>query len=186
MAFTPEDREDPKLGLAAEMLRSCGVVHLELRGTSMLPSLWPGDLLTIQSADDDEIVPGDIVLVLRHKRFFVHRVVERRRAQDRFWWITRGDAIPDNDLPVSASELLGLVTGIRRANRSCVPSRRVSMFRPAVARMLHRSDRFRNITLRIHAVCLRTRQMRAGHFLGSIFGAVRGIPGISPSRISHP
>ena len=66
-------REDTKLGLAAELLRGGGTVHLKAWGTSMLPSVWPGDLLTIQSAADDEVVPGDIVLVLRDNRFFVHR-----------------------------------------------------------------------------------------------------------------
>lgn len=185
MPSTLETCEDPKLGLAAEVIRSCGIVRLKARGTSMLPSVWPGDLLTIQSAAYDEVVPGDIVLVLRNNRFFVHRLVERRRGQDCLSWITKGDAMPHNDPPAPASELLGRVAGIRRANRSFVPSRRLSLVDSALAWMLCRSDRFRNLTLRIHAARLQAGPTSTGQFFRGVFGAVRGIPGISPSRTSH-
>ena len=185
MPYTLETREDPKVGLAAEMLRDCGKVRLKEWGASMLPSVWPGDLLTIQSVAHDEVVPGDIVLVLRDNRFFIHRLVERQQVQDCISWITRGDAVPDNDPPVATSELLGRVAGIRRANRSFVPSRRVSLLRSALAWTLCRSDRFRNLTLRVHAARLQAGPTRAGRFFRGVLGAVRGVAGISPSHTSH-
>jgi hypothetical protein len=151
----------------------------------MLPSLWPGDLLTIQRAAYDEVVSGDIVLVMRDNRFFVHRLVERRRVQDCLSWITRGDAMPGDDAPVGESDLLGRVAGVRRGNRSFVPSRRVSLLHSAVAWMLCRCDRFRNLTLRIHAAHLQAGSTRAGQFFRGLFGAERGIPGISPSPTPH-
>jgi signal peptidase I len=154
MPSTLENLDDPRLGLAAEMLRGGGTVRLRAWGVSMLPSVWPGDLLTIQSAVHDEVVPGDIVLVMRDNRFVVHRLVERRRVQDRFSWITRGDAMPHNDPPAVASELLGRVAGVRHANRSFVPSRRVSLLQSVLAWILCRWDRFRNLALRIHAARL--------------------------------
>ena len=92
----------------------------------MLPAVWPGDLLTIQSAAHEEVVRGDIVLVLRGKRFFVHRTIELQRGQDRFSWITRGDAMPHNDPPAAESELLG---------RSGVHLPRESQFRPQSANL---------------------------------------------------
>jgi hypothetical protein len=186
MLSTLEIREDSKLGLAVEMLRGRRTVRLRAWGTSMLPSVWPGDLLTIQSAAQDEVVPGDIVLVLRNNRFFVHRLVERRRDQDCLSLITRGDAVPHNDPPVAASELLGRVADIRRADRSFVPSRRVSLLHSALAWMLCRWDRFRNLTLRIHAARLQAGPTRTGQFFRGVFGAVRGIPGTSPSHNSQP
>jgi signal peptidase len=185
MPYTLDAREYPKLALAAEILRGCGTVHLKVWGTSMLPSVWPGDLLTIQSAAYDEVVPGDIVLVMRNNRFFVHRLVERRRGQDCLSWITRGDAMPHNDPPVAASELLGRVAGICRGNRSFVPSRRLSLLHSALAWMLCRSGRFRYLALNIHAASLQAGPTR-WQFLRGVFGAVHWIPGISPSRTSHP
>jgi hypothetical protein len=180
-----ETREDPKLGLAAEILRHRGSVRLKAWGTSMLPSVWPGDRLTIQSAAYDDVVPGDIVLVLCNNRFFVHRLVERRRGQDCLWWITKGDAMPHNDPPAAAFELLGRVASIRRANRIFVPSRRVSLLHAAQGWMLCRSDRFRNLTLRIHAASPQGGSTRARHFFRGVFGSVRGTNGIPPSCTSH-
>ncbi len=186
MVYTLEVHDNPKLGLAAEMLRSGGTIRLKAWGASMLPSVWPGDLLTIRSTAHDEVVPGDIVLVMRDNRFVVHRLVERRRGRDRFSWITRGDAMPHNDPPVSGSELLGRVAGVRRANRSFVPSRRVSLLDSSLAWMLCRWDRFRNLALRIHAARLKAGPERAGQLFPGVSGAVRGIPDTLPSTTSHP
>jgi hypothetical protein len=185
MSYTLEVRGDLKLGLAAEMLRRRGTVRLELRGTSMLPCLWPGDLLTIQNAVHDEVVPGDIVLVMRDNRFFAHRVVESRLDRDCISWITRGDGVPHSDPPVAASELLGRVTGIRRANRSFVPSRRISLLQSALAWMLRRWDHFRSLALLIHTARLHAGPARTGQFCCGVFGAVRGITVISSSRTFH-
>jgi signal peptidase I len=133
------------------MIRGGGTVRLKAWGSSMLPSVWPGDLLTIQSAARDEVVPGDIVLVVRDNRFVIHRLVETRQVQDSPLWITRGDAMPQNDSPAAASEVLGRVVSVTRSNRSFVPSRRVSLLRSSLATMLCRWDRIRILALRIHA-----------------------------------
>jgi signal peptidase I len=186
MPYTLEVREDPKLGLAAEMLRCRASVRLKALGTSMLPSLWPGDLLTIQGIAHDKVAPGDIVLVARDNRFFVHRLMEKRLVQDCIFWITKGDAMPQNDPPAATSELLGRVAGVRRGNRSFVPSRRVSVFQRVLARMLCHGDRFRSLALRIHAARLQAGHPRTGQFFRGVFGAARGTPGISPSHTSHP
>jgi hypothetical protein len=150
----------------------------------MLPSVWPGDLLTIQSGAHDEAVPGDIILVLREDRVVVHRLIERREIQVCLLWITRGDAMPQNDPPAAASELLGRVVGISRADCSFVPSRRLSVFQFALAWMLCRGDRFRNLALRIHALRQQSHSARIRTGFRGIFGTGREISGISPSRTS--
>ena len=185
MPAASETPEDPKLGLAAEILRCRGTIHLKAWGASMLPSLWPGDLLTIQSAAHEEVVAGDIVLVLRGKRFFVHRTVELQRGQDRFSWITRGDAMPHDDPPAATSELLGRVVCICRANRSFVPSRRISLLHSALAWMLCRWDGFRNLTLAIQTASPEPAPAHTWLLFRSVFGALWGTPGISPSRASQ-
>jgi Peptidase S24-like len=147
---TQEIREDTKLGLAAEVLRRHGSVFLKARGVSMLPAVWPGDLLTIQRAAYDEVAAGDVVLVLRDHRFCIHRLVGWQRGREGLLSVTRGDAMPQDDPPAAASEVLGRVARIRRGNRSFVPSRRVSMLHSALAWMLCRWSRFRSLALRIH------------------------------------
>jgi hypothetical protein len=183
MLSTSEAREDSKLGLAAEVLRCHGIVRLKAWGTSMLPSVWPGDLLTIESAIYDELVPGDIVLVLRDKRFLVHRLVEGRPGRDCVCLITKGDAIPHNDPPAAASELLGRVVRIRRANRSFVPRQRVSRFHFWLAWTMFHWERFRTITSHVYAETLQAGRNHFGQFVRAIWLMLRGVPAISRSGV---
>jgi signal peptidase I len=185
MPMSLNAREHLKLDLAVETLRCFGTVHLKAWGTSMVPAVWPGDLLTIQSAAQEEVVAGDIVLVLRSNRFFIHRLMEKRQDQDCVCLITKGDAMPHSDPPATESELLGRVTVIRRAHRSLVPSRRISLVHSALAWMVCHSGRFRNVTLRIHTARLHADPMRSKQFFPSAPSALREIPDLSASPASH-
>ena len=147
MPAMTEAREDHKLELATEVLRSGGAIRLQALGTSMLPSLWPGDVLCIEHATGKDMVAGDIVLVARGGRFFVHRLIEKDEPQ----WITRGDSLPQNDPPLAEAQVLGKVSLIRRTTGDIVPQPRLSVFGRALAWMLCRSDLIRNFALRIHS-----------------------------------
>ena len=109
-------------GLAEEVVRKFGEVRLRVSGTSMVPSILPGDLVSIQRASLREISPEEIVVFLRKGRFIVHRVVDRKAAvvecsSTAPCLITRGDRLRQDDTPVSALELLGRVISIERDNR---------------------------------------------------------------------
>lgn len=149
--LTPRDPEDFKLHLVVEALRRCGRVQLRVWGVSMLPSLWPGDLVTVKTATPKELLLGDIGLVLCNKRCFLHRVIATQSSESSVSFLTRGDAMPDNDPNMADAELLGRVVAIRRANRSFVPVRRVSLADAAAGWILCRSDLFRSLALRFHA-----------------------------------
>ena len=148
-----EDRELSNLNLAIETLRRRGEVRLRAQGMSMLPSLWPGDLLTIQAVNQDEVIPGDIVLVMREKRCFIHRLVGMQFSENGVRVITRGDAMPHRD-PATSSELLGRVIRVQRANYSFVASSRVSLVHSVAAWLLCRSGRCRSLAMRFHAARL--------------------------------
>jgi hypothetical protein len=147
MPVMTETREDPKLDLAAEVLGLGGTIRLHALGTSMLPSIWPGDVLSIEHRPGDEIVPGDIVLAVRNRRFFVHRLVAKRNSQ----WILRGDSLPQNDAPVAESQVLGKVSMIHRHHQGISPNPRVPLAMRALVRMLRHSDSLRYIALRIYS-----------------------------------
>ncbi len=72
-----------RCSLAAEALRSWGTLKVRAHGVSMLPTLWPGDVLTVQSVRPEQVEPGEIVLYMRQDRFFIHRIVstDLRRGQ---------------------------------------------------------------------------------------------------------
>ena len=107
--------------LAAEVLRSSGRLRLRATGASMLPAVWPGDVLCVCRRSATQALPGDIILFARQGRLFAHRVVERTFHQGAPYWITRGDTLDHHDPQVSSHELLGRITSIQRGSRRIVP-----------------------------------------------------------------
>src|SRR5208282_774814 len=83
-------RETLGCELAAEVLRSFGRLRLRVVGASMLPAVWPGDLLSVRSDDAAEAHPGDIVVFKREGRLVTHRVVEVRRQGSGDWGLGTG------------------------------------------------------------------------------------------------
>src|SRR5277367_4245051 len=147
MPFMTEAREVHKLELAADVLRASGAIRMAALGASMLPSIWPGDLLSIEHTAGEEIIPGDIVLVARDGRFFVHRLIEKHSSG----WITQGDSLPQPDESVEEAQVLGKVSLIHRKSGDIVPHRRISWLGRALAFMLCHWGLFRNMSLRIHS-----------------------------------
>ena len=137
-----------KLELAVEVLTSGHSLRLRAFGTSMLPSIWPGDLLSIKPTSEQEIAAGDIVLVARQTRFFIHRLIQKRDS----CWITRGDSLPQNDDPFTSCEVLGRVSLIHKNKKTIVPEPRRSLFNRTLAWMLCRSDTLRTFALRVHSL----------------------------------
>ena len=87
----------------------------------MLPSVLPGDVLVIQREELTHLISGDIALFSRGDRLFAHRVVKKNSSGTPYL-ITRGDSLPEDDLPVYAHQLLGRVTGaLRGKSRIALP-----------------------------------------------------------------
>jgi hypothetical protein len=114
----------------------------------MLPTLWPGDLLTIQAQTIDRTRVGDVVLFARGGRFFVHRIVRASGAAGGF--ITRGDAMPEEDGSLGSDELLGSVMSVTRG-REKIPLRACTRLRRWAGLALAYSDRLRSLVLHAHS-----------------------------------
>jgi hypothetical protein len=102
-----EDYQTLKCHLAEDVLRSAGELRLRVTGSSVLPAVWPGDVLSVRRRSATQALPGDIILFARQGRLFAHRVVERTIHQGAPYWITRGDRLDHRDPQVSPHELLG-------------------------------------------------------------------------------
>jgi signal peptidase I len=144
--------------LAAEVLRSSGTLRLQTMGASMLPAVWPGDILTVCSHDASQALPGDIVLFSREGKLVAHRVVERTGSSNGIRWVTRGDRVADNDAPVSTHELLGRVTTIERGSRRFTPSPHRSLASRLISWILRSSDFCTRLTLFVGRPRLGTRK----------------------------
>ena len=106
--------------LAVEALRGSGHLRLLVNGESMLPTLWPGDIVEIESCQAGEVGRGEIVLAWRDGRFFLHRFLTERESG----FITRGDSMPGPDPEFAAGALLGRLQSVNRNGRQAAPRSR--------------------------------------------------------------
>jgi hypothetical protein len=117
----------------------------------MLPTLWPGDVLTVQSVRPEQVEPGEIVLYMRHDRFFIHRIVSTDLRHDKAILVSRGDCMFEDDPPVDRSELLGKIVEVRRAGSTFLPVRKLSSFRRLLAWLFCHWSLFRRVGLKFRA-----------------------------------
>jgi hypothetical protein len=139
-----------KCELAGEVLRSSGKLRLRVTGWSMLPSIWPGDTLLIESASANQVFDGEIVLFGRDRRLFVHRVVAGLRAADNSHIITQGDGMPRPDPPVANSALLGRVSHIMRNGCYIEPGTKLRLLQRFMAALVRRSELAARLIVRVH------------------------------------
>ena len=147
-----DDAHALKCEMAGEVLRSSGTLRLQVMGWSMLPSVWPGDTLVIERADSNAVSEGDIVLFGRNRRLFAHRVVAKAGQSGDSRVVTRGDAMPAPDSPVSADELLGKVSIILRNGKRIEPSRSLRLSERAVATLVRRSEIAAGVVVGVHGM----------------------------------
>ncbi len=60
---------------------------------------------------------GEIVLFARGDQLYAHRVIHKRLVAGTTMVVTKGDALPQKDFPLSGGELLGRVVRIHRGTR---------------------------------------------------------------------
>jgi signal peptidase I len=153
-----DDAHAIKCQLAAEVLRSSGTLRLQVTGWSMLPSVWPGDTLLVDRANSSAVSEGDMVLFARDRRLFAHRVVSKRGHHEDSrvvtQIVTRGDAMPAPDSPVSDRELLGKVSSILRNGQWIKPRRSLRFAERAVAALVRSSEIAARVVVGMHQTSL--------------------------------
>ena len=145
-ARSQSDSPDRAL-LAADALRLSGHLRLQVRGASMLPTLWPGDLVEIASCSLADVCPGEIVLTLRDGRFFLHRFITRSGTES---FVARGDAMPNSDPPFPAVAFLGRVTRGKRSGRAVSISSRLRPLSRVFGLLFCYCSSARRIALKFH------------------------------------
>jgi hypothetical protein len=106
-------RSAVRSALVADILRGSGNLRLQVRGESMLPAVWPGDVVQIACCKPEDVRPGEIVLALRDDRFFLHRLVDRCKASG---FVLRGDSMPGSDPTFPLEAFLGRLVRTQNAN----------------------------------------------------------------------
>ncbi len=99
----PEICGPERSALLAEALRLGGRLRLQVHGESMLPALWPGDIVEIEPCRMGELRRDDIVLATRNGRLFLHRFLRHCPAGG---FILCGDSMPKPDPAFASSALV--------------------------------------------------------------------------------
>lgn len=94
------------INLLREILAEGRAVTFLIRGDSMVPTLNPGDRITVVPLDLSKLRPGDLlVYVSADYDVITHRLV----SMDGDYAILRGDNKTQDDPPVHISRILGKV-----------------------------------------------------------------------------
>ena len=135
--------------LAAEVVGVFGSVRLRVSGTSMAPTLRPGELVGVEKTRMTEILPGEIVVFARDGRLIVHRVVAKIESCGESYLVTRGDRARKSDGPISSSQFVGRVNHIERGHARRRASLRLNLASRVISRLLSFSDRGTYLYLRL-------------------------------------
>lgn len=145
-----------------------GDVRLMVSGASMLPVLWPGDVVTVRQCAFGEFEPGEIAVFHQQEMLVTHRVVGV--AGDCL--TTCGDARTRLDEPVHPNEIVGRVVRIARGGRSMDAERTLGPERTlgqrAAAWIFRRSDFCVRVTLYVSRRLRRGWPMEAGEMQAPI------------------
>lgn len=101
------------IALAQEVLSEFGQLRIRVTGSSMLPTVLPGDILSFRTCQPDSLAPGGIVLIRRDGRLFAHRLLAR--TPDGL--LTQGDSLPQPDPSTPAADFLGVLVAQQRVGR---------------------------------------------------------------------
>jgi uncharacterized repeat protein (TIGR01451 family) len=93
--------------LVRELLNQGSTVRFEARGSSMFPCLRDRQVVHVTPVMVSKLRKDDIVLAKSDKRFLMHRLVIADAEKNFF--VTRGDNGMQNDSPLRAEQILGLV-----------------------------------------------------------------------------
>jgi hypothetical protein len=111
-----------------ELLRQGHQVKFKAPGHSMYPTIYDGDLITVEKKKPSDICVGDIILYHHENGVVAHRVINIQAPQSsvhstQHFFLLRGDAAIHDDAPVSSEQILGKVVSIERNGRRIDPYR---------------------------------------------------------------
>lgn len=112
-----QERAAIEMELAEEVLKAYGRLRIMARGSSMIPTIFPGDILFVERDPLARLRPGDVVLASRGGRFFAHRVARLTALGGAPRVITRGDALNEDDPAFFHDEILGRVVVVVRGQK---------------------------------------------------------------------
>ena len=112
--------------ICTELLHKGHSVKFRAPGVSMYPTIWDGDLITVEPKNLADVCVGEIILYYHENGVVAHRVVNIKTPQSsvhstQHLLLLRGDAAINDDAPVNSERILGKVVAIERNGRRIDP-----------------------------------------------------------------
>jgi signal peptidase I len=106
------------VGLSSDILHRGGTFIFEAHGSSMVPFIRDGDILTIQPVEFSALRIGDIVVYKREaNRAIAHRIVKKTSKGGQRELLIRGDSSGCDDGWVKLVQVLGRVIYAQRGEK---------------------------------------------------------------------
>ncbi|HUA32323.1 MAG TPA: S24/S26 family peptidase [Candidatus Binataceae bacterium] len=143
----PREFDRAGCALVEDVLRGARTVRVRAQGSSMIPAIWPGDVLEIEPAGPASMTEGQIAVFIRDGRLFAHRIVQVGARE----LTTRGDSLLRCDAPLTSAELLGRVTFAMRGGRRIFLERAPEGAMRFISAALRSSNLLRRLVVGLHA-----------------------------------
>jgi signal peptidase I len=147
MAVLSPSPADKQL-LLTEVLGEHGRARLRVTGSSMLPTLWPGDVVALERADLHQLCVGDVILFQKQERLFLHRIIAIDHSTYRI--TTRGDAMPQADPVVPSAQILAKAESVENCQGQIISHFRPPLFARLIGLAVAHSDFAGRLALRFH------------------------------------
>ncbi len=106
-----------------------GELLLSVKGTSMLPTIYPDTKISVVKAEGNVVV-GEIVVFSHsgYEHIIVHRVYKKKVINGDAKLITKGDSAFTPDKPISLDKIIGKVGEIRTNKGNIKPNVKIWRF----------------------------------------------------------
>ncbi len=107
--------------LVREAIDKNGSFRFRVEGFSMFPFLVEGDEVIIEKVPIQDLKIGEIVTYIRDEMLIVHRIKRIDGVSNKMIFVTQGDNLNHEDLPVMEKEIIGRVRTVIRGEKSFSP-----------------------------------------------------------------
>jgi signal peptidase I len=103
------EKDEFWLSWCKEELTLGRIVRIAASGYSMIPTVWPGEIIEIQPEVIENVQIGDIIAFQRMQHMVVHRVVMIQNLHDETFITTMGDSNLKVDEVINNGNFIGKV-----------------------------------------------------------------------------
>lgn len=109
-------RSSDLLQLSSEIIHRGCCLRFMAKGHSMHPFIKDGEVVVVKPIGIFEIKKGDVILYHTSLNMIAHRVIKRKRENNKIMLVTKGDSNLNFDTLVQENNILGKIIAIEKPN----------------------------------------------------------------------